>query len=85
MLEHISHLLSLHDQLKEMGVDVDDKELVMTLLASLPEEFKKPLITVHHAVGDESISYEKVNNMLLNDIDHNVDAKASENAFAAKR
>ena len=40
MLEHISYLRSLHDQLKEMGVSIDDKELAMTLLASLPEEFK---------------------------------------------
>ena len=31
MLEHINHLKSLHDQLKEMGVDIDDKELAMTL------------------------------------------------------
>ena len=44
MLEDTSHLRSLHDQLKEMGVNIDDKELAMTLLASLPEEFK-PLIT----------------------------------------
>ncbi|CAB3988320.1 Hypothetical predicted protein [Paramuricea clavata] len=27
MFEHISHLRSLHDQLKEMGVNIDDKEL----------------------------------------------------------
>ena len=33
MLEHINHLKSLHDQLKEMGVDIDNKELAMTLLA----------------------------------------------------
>ena len=86
MLEHISHLRSLHNQLKEMGVDVDDKELAMTLLASLPEEFK-PLITALDAVGDESLSYEKVKNMLLDDFNRNVDAKASEteNAFSAKR
>ena len=40
MLAHINHLRSLHDQLKEMGQTIDDKELAMTVLASLPEEFK---------------------------------------------
>ena len=40
MLEHISKLRSLHDQLKEMGFEIDDKELAMTLLASLPEDYK---------------------------------------------
>ena len=49
MLEHISHLRSLHNQLKEMGVNIDDKELAMTLLASLPEEFK-PLMTALDAL-----------------------------------
>ena len=38
MLEHINHLKSLHDQLKEMGVDIDDKGVAMTLLANLPDE-----------------------------------------------
>ena len=74
----------MHDQLKEMGVDVDDKELAMTLLACLPEEFK-PLITAIDAVGDESLSYEKVKNMLPNDTDCNVVQKLLiRNTFAAK-
>ena len=59
MLEHISYLRSLHDQLKEMGVKIDDKELAMTLLASLPEEFKA-LITALDAVGEDNLSFEKV-------------------------
>ena len=83
MLEHISHLRSLHNQLKEMGVNIDDKELAMTLLASLPEEFKL-LITALDAVGDENISYEKVKNMLLNDVDRTSDSKTAEDAFSAK-
>ena len=84
MMEHISQLKSLHDQLKEIGVAIDDKELAMTLLASLPEEFK-PLISALEAVGDEKLSYDKVKNMLLNDIERSVDAKAQDNAYAARR
>ena len=60
MLEHInslrSFILIIHDQLKEMGENIDDKELAMTLLASLPEKFK-PLITVLDAVGEENPLY----------------------------
>ena len=84
MLEHINHLRSLYDQLKEMGVNIDDKELAMTLLASLPEEFK-PLITALDAVGEANLSYEKVKGMLLNDVDRSIDNKKSEDAFSARR
>ena len=79
MLDHISNLKSLHDQLKEMGVNVDDKELAMTLLASLPEKYK-PLITALDVVGEAELSYEKVKNMISNDMKvHN------EDAFTAQR
>ena len=84
ILDHISLLRSLHDQLKEMGENIDDKELAMTLLASLPEDYK-PLITALDAVGEADLSYEKVKNMLLNDVDRSKDAKNSENAFSARR
>ena len=85
MLDHISNLKSLHDQLKEMGVKIDDKELAMTLLASLPEKYK-PLITALDAVGEADLSYEKVKNMILNDEDRANDVKnQKEDAFTAQR
>ena len=85
MLDHISNLKSLHDQLKEMGVNVDDKELAMTLLASLPEKYK-PLITALDVVGEAELSYEKVKNMILNDEDRANDTKVhNEDAFTAQR
>ena len=88
MHEHISHLKSLHDQLKELGVNVDDKELAMTLLAILPEKYK-PLITALDVVGEGQLSYEKVKNMILNDEDRASDTKLtkehSEDAFSAQR
>ena len=84
MLEHINNLRSLHDQLKEMVVNIDDKELAMTVLASLPEEFK-PLITALDAVGEAYISFEKVKGMLLNDSDRCNDAKKCEDAFSIQR
>ena len=84
MLEHVNQLRSLHDQLKEMGETVDDKELAMTPLASLPEEFK-PLITALDAVGEDNLSFDKVKEMLLNDNDRMCDAKKQEDAFSARR
>eukprot|EP00794_Sanderia_malayensis_P008379 gene8379-9278_t len=53
MLQHINHLKSLHEQLKEFGANIDDQELAMTLLSSLSEELK-PLITALDAVGEET-------------------------------
>ena len=43
------------------------------------------MITALHVVGDESISYDKVKNTLLNDVDRAKDSKSSEDAFSAKR
>ena len=87
MLQHINRLKSLHEQFKEMGAAIDDQELAMTLLSSLPEEFK-PLITALDAVGEDNITFEKVKGMLLNDIDRNRDIgqpKSSENALFVKK
>ena len=81
VLEHISKLRSLHDQLKEMGVEIDDKELA--LLASLPEDYK-PQITAHDAVGEKDLSYEKVENMLLNEVNRSKALKNSEDAFSMR-
>lgn len=50
----------------------------------MPEDYK-PLITALDAVGEADLSYEKVKNMLLNDVDRSKDAKNSENAFSARR
>ena len=76
MLDNISRLRSLQDPLKEMGENIDDKEVAMTLLASLPEDYK-PSITALDAVGEADLSYEKVENVLLNDVDRGKDAKNS--------
>ena len=85
MLDHISNLKSLHDHLKEMGVNVGDKELAMTLLASLPEKYKT-LITALDVVGEKELSYGKVKNMILNDEDQTNDTKVhNEDAFEAHR
>ena len=58
MQEHINHLRSLHDQLHKIGVNMDDKELVMTLLGSLSEEYKL-LITSLDAVSEDSLTFKR--------------------------
>lgn len=58
---------SLHDQLKEMGVNMDDKALAMTLLESLPEDYK-PLIIALEAVRINELPHKKVEKELLNEM-----------------
>ena len=84
MIEHINYLKYLHVQLREMGVD--DKELAMTLLASLPDDFML-LITGLDAVGATALSFDIVKIMLLNDTDResdNLQRKSSEDTLSAK-
>ena len=84
MLDHINRIKSLHDQLREMGVQYDDKELAMTLLASLPESYN-PLITALDAVGEDTLNFQKVKGMLLNDADRISDTKKDEDAYTVQR
>ena len=84
MLQHINHLLSLHDQLREMGVDIDDQELAMTLLASLLDEYKL-LITALDAVEEDNLSFDKVKGMLLNDFDPMQDGRKSKDVYSVHR
>ena len=67
-----------------MSFSVDDKELAMTLLASLSEEFKA-LISALDDVGEDNVSFDKVKGMPLNDADGslgNLCAKKSEDDFS---
>ncbi len=80
MLDHMNRIKSLHDQLREMGVQYDDKELAMTLLASLLESYN-PLITALDAVGEDKLTFEKVKGMLLNDAGRVSVTKKDEDAY----
>ena len=84
IVDHINWIKSLHDQLREIGVQYDDKELVMTLLASLPESYN-PLITALDAVGEDKLTFQKVKGMLLNDADRMSITKKDEDACTAQR
>ena len=86
MLEQINYLKSLHDQLREMGVEIDNKELAITVLVSLSDDFM-PLITALHAFGEMNLSFDKVKAMLLNNFDRKSDkfeVKSSGDALSAK-
>jgi len=83
MLEHLNQMKSLSDQLREMVYTLDNQELTMTVLASLPSEFK-PLLTVLNAVGEANLSFKKIMGILLNDFDRQIDSIEPEDAFSAK-
>ena len=83
MLDHINRIKSIHDQLREMGVQYDI-ELAMTLLASLPESYN-PLITALDAVGEDTLTLQKVKGMLLSDADRISDTKKDEDAYIIQR
>jgi hypothetical protein len=84
MLDHINRIKSLHDQLREMGIEYNDKELAMTLLASLPESYNS-LITALDAVGEDTLTYQKVKGMLLNDAARISVTKKDEDAYTMQR
>ena len=53
---------------------------IALLLLSLPESYN-PLITALDAVGEDTLNFQKVKGMLLNDADRISDAKKDEDAY----
>ena len=67
-----------------MGVNVDDEELAMTLLASLSDDFK-PFSTALDAVCENKVTFEKVKSMWSNNVDRICDSEKIEDAYSAQR
>ena len=73
MIAHVSKLQKLQEELKEMGEKIDDQELAMTLLGSLPLEKYKTLVISLDVVGESELSFERMEAILLNDADRVAD------------
>jgi len=62
--------------MKELGEPIDDKELAMTLLASLPFERYQSLIVALDVAGEDNLSFNNVKALLLNEADRLADSNA---------
>jgi hypothetical protein len=70
LLAHIIKLKDIHNDLVLMGENVDDKDLAMVLLGSLPYEKFEPMITtLDISVRDTDLTFARVKEHLLNSID----------------
>ena len=69
---HVRKLCELHNEMKELGEPIDDKELAMTLLASLPFERYQSLIVALDVAGEDNLSFNNVKALLLNEAGANV-------------
>lgn len=71
VLVYINRVCNLSSTLKSMGVDVDDKELAMTVLNGLPSTYDY-IITALDAVGDDSkFTFDLVKSRLLQEEQRN--------------
>ena len=70
--------------MKELGEPIDDKELAMTLLASLPFDRYQSLIVALDVAGEDNLSFNNVKALLLNEADRQADRNAdSQRAVAS--
>ena len=81
---HVRKLCELHNEMKELGEPIDDKELAMALLASLPFDRYQSLIVALDVAGEDNLSFNNVKALLLNDADRLADSNAdSQRAVAS--
>ena len=71
---HNRKLCELHNEMKELGEFLDDKDLAMTLLASLPFERYQSLIVSLDVAGEANLSFNNVKALLLNKADRLADS-----------
>ena len=82
--EHIQKLCELHNEMKELGEPTDDKDLAMTLLASLPFERYQSLIVSLDVAGEDKINFNNVKALLLNEMDRMAYRATGEQQITAK-
>ena len=83
--EHIRKLCELHNQMKELGEDTNDKDLAMTLLASLPFERYQSLIVSLDVAGEDNLKFNNVKALLLNEVDRIADSTIEDQQMVAKK
>ena len=81
---HVRKLCELHSEMKELGEPIDDKELAMTLLASLPFDRYQSQIVALDVAGVDNLSFNNVKALLLNEADHLADSNADSQRAVAK-
>eukprot|EP00795_Rhopilema_esculentum_P006130 gene6130-11520_t len=80
---HIRKLCELQNEMKELGESLDDKDLAMTLLASLPFERYQSLIVSLDVAGEDSLSFNNVKALLLNEADRLADSNTESQRVVA--
>ena len=80
---HIRKLCELKNEMKELGEALDDKDLAMTLLASLAFERYQFLIVSLDVAGEDSLSFNNVKALLLNEADRLADSNTESQRVVA--
>ena len=80
---HIRRLCELKNEMKELGESLDDKDLAMTLLASLAFERYQFLIVSLDVAGEDSLSFNNVKALLLNEADRQADSNTESQRVVA--
>jgi hypothetical protein len=75
LTEHINKLKQLHDELRDLGAEIEDNELAMTLLGSLQLKKYEPLILTLDCSGETNMSFERVKQLLLRNDDRASDSQ----------
>ena len=65
VVQHINNLKVLHEELRQMGENISDKDLAMTLIGSLPHDEFQSLFVSLDVMGEDNLSFEMVKNLLI--------------------
>ena len=79
MLAHVNYIKTLSEHLEAVGDAVAEKDLVIILISSLPEEYNH-LITALETIAEDKLTWDYVRDRLI----HEHDKMQSESAGAVK-
>ena len=68
MIDHINYIKTLSEHLEAVDDPVQEKDLVIILISSLPEEYNY-LITALETIGEEKLTWEYVRDRLMHEAD----------------
>ena len=71
MVEHINHIKMLAEHLEAIDDNIAEKDLVIILISSLPDEYNY-LITALETIDEEKLIWDYVRDRLIHEAEKNV-------------
>ena len=81
MTEHINYIKTLSEHLEAIGDPIEEKDLVILLISSLPDDYNY-LITALETIAEDNLTWDYVRDRLIHESEKKKPAEAENSADA---